>query len=269
MANIDKDTALTQILALAQQQEALAKAGLAYTPPPQPQPPPLLDIKDYLMPQSGRYVRPVFVSWLADGRIPVWLVRPNAPQPGYPMDTKVITADGLFDRITDYPGHWTDPKAFRLYTNSTPGSTQLGFKLAPRTYDPTQGRIQVSSYMNTDPTQITTQSYANGVPDQPLNTAQAQVFFELRKGVDFKGQLGVQDPLVSIYQYNWSTQLAKKLKMAQEQEEFYWVLGSSWAQWIHYQLQPDASYLQDNIALYNTFVPDTTTVPVFPCNVAL
>ncbi len=260
----DPISALTQI-------QQLAQAGLVYQPPVPPTPP--LDFMDYISPQLGRFTRPCFVSRLADNRFAFYLVRPNAPQPNYPMDVKVLSldtgnpqADGLFDVVTDFPKHWTDPTAFRLYVNANPATTQKGIKLAPRRYDPKQGRIQIADYRTTP---ILTQQFVGCKASGAPNASKAQVFFEQRLGVDFAGDLGVQDPLVSIYLYDWSTPLSKQLGQPQEQEEFYWVKGTPWPKWTHSQLQANGTYLQDNGALYNKFIPDTTALPIVPCDILL
>lgn len=256
-----------QVILEEQQNIELAQSGLAYVPPAPP-----LDLADYMTAKPGRFVRPVVQRLLPDGRIANYLTRPSQLPNNFPMDGKILTtndtdkAPGLYDRITDWPGHWQDPTAYRLYANQNSGTNQLGLKLAPRYFTPTPGRIQVASYHGNN--SLVTQCFSNCTL-QSSKTTQADVFFEYRMQVPFGGDLGNQDCPVSIYQYDWSTSLSHQLNKSQEQEEFYWVLGSSWAQWIHYQLQPDGSYKQDNAALYNKFIPDTLALPVFPCNIAL
>lgn len=260
MSTLDPISALSTTAALLAQAQLAVEDGLTYVPPPPP-----LDIIDYLVPTPGHFVRETFVRLLSDGRTAIYLPRPTGSH--FPMDVKIVTPDGLYDRVTDFPGHWSDPAAFRLYSNPNPGSLQLGIKLAPRHYDPSSGRIAVADY-TTSP--ITTQSYAAGAPISTA-TSHAHVYFELRPGINFGGTLGVQDPLVSLYYYNWSTALAKKLAKPQTLEEFFWVKGSSWAQWLISDLQLDGTYaiVPAKSVTYNTYIPDTQALPVLQYPVIL
>lgn len=293
MANIDPKTALTQIQPIittelsslqasvtqltalvqalssqvgssASQIQSLVSSGLAYVAPPPPTPP--IDVFTWFVPKTGKFVRPVIVRLLPDGRQAAYFIKTSS---GWPMDIKVADNVGVYFRATEnddvsgigWPGPNGTPNAFRLYTSQNAGTTQLGFKIAPRYYDPSQGRILV----NSDPA-VQGERHTDCSTFTPGKLGPGQSYISLSPQMNLGGVLGIQDVLVCEYFYTVAT---KTPLTFQTRERFFLTQESGWVGWDVSSRQADGSYSVTKTTMHTSSVPDTTQLPVFPCNIAL
>lgn len=248
--SIDPNTALTQIVQLAQ-------AGLSFVPPPPPPPPvPPLDLQTWWIPKTGKFTRPCFARLLPDGRVAAHYVKNVA---GWPMDINIVDSNGVSFAVTEnddpsgigWPGKGV-PTAYRRYLDG-------GFKISPRYYDPNQGRILV-----TDATSVNGEKHSDCATFTLTHLGPARSYISLVPQMALGGQLGAQDVLVCEYYY---TKLAGAPEGFRTAEHFILTQDSGWVGWELRQWDGKA-YSVTKTSVHNAFIPDTTQVPVFPCNVA-
>lgn len=257
MATVTPQQALQQIATLAQQ-------GLAWTPPPPPPPP--IDVASWWCPKTGKFVKSAFMRLLPDGRLAIYFVKNSA---GWPMDIQLADSDGVYFRLTDTgtAAGWPptgEPYNFRMYPQPNTGAPSLGFKISPRYYSPSQGRINVSNVPNV-PTQWWAGCAQSSSNPTVTNLGPAASFISLVSQFPFGGSLGTQDTLICEYYY---TVLASAPSGFKSREQFYLTANSGWVWWDH-ATWTGSEYVIDNTSHPNTFIPDTTQMPVMPCNVVL
>jgi hypothetical protein len=266
------DNLSTQVASLAQQADSLsqqlvgvAQTGLSYVAPPPPVPP--IDVLSYMYPKAGKATRSTFVRLLPDGRTAIYYLKNPA---GWPWDVNIVDDTGVYFRVTEndavvngvgvgWPPNGS-PTALRLYIGTNPGSSTLGFKIAPRYYDPSQGRIQVASV-----TDVPTQRYSSCGSFTAGHLGPAQSFISMQS-VDFGGAVGVQDALVCEYFYTVNTSSPLTFKA---RERFYFTAQNGWMVWDLSARQADGTYLVSKTSAHNSLIADSTLVPVFPCQIVL
>lgn len=258
MSAVDPITALNQIKTIAQQ-------GIDYTPPAPPPPP--LDVFSWWIPTAGHAVKPVFVRRLPDGRLAAYFMKTSQ---GWPMDIQLADGDGVYFRVTENDAKnaqgqgvgWPpngSPAALRQYIGTNPSGT-LGFKISPRYYDPSKGRVLVS-----DVSDVPTLRFSDCSTSVPGHLGPAQSWISMQT-VAFGGVLGTLPSLVCEYYYTLANGLPNKFAT---RERFYLTEQSGWVVWDLSSQQSDGSYKVIQASEHNTFIADNTLVPVFPCGIAL
>lgn len=224
-----------------------------------------LDVYTWLVPQPGKFTKPVFVRVLPDGRKAVYFIKTAS---GWPFDIKIVDNIGIYDRVTEndskdsngqpigWPGYpHSDPHTFKLY--------QPQVMFFPRYYDPTQGRIKINSvssltylrYSTSDCTTYTSQT-----------VGAAEFWFSQYSNVSFGGDVGVQNSLVSEYFY---TPVPGKTGLYTKRERFYLTQQSGWVMWDFYVSTDGTNWVYSNANCPNKFIPDPYLVPVQPCSIQL
>lgn len=257
----DPKTALQQII-------ATATDALNYVPPPPPAPPPPpIDVFSWWVPQPGKAVKPVFVRVLPDGRLAAYFIKTAS---GWPWDIQLADSAGVYFRVTENDAKnaqgqgvgWPpngSPAALRQYVG-TNSSGSLGFKISPRYYDPSRGRVLV-----TDAIDVPTLRFSDCNTSIPGHLGPAQGYISMQT-IAFGGALGTQSSLVCEYYYTLAKGLPNKFAT---REQFYLTQQSGWVMWDLASQQADGSYKTVQSSPHNTFIADNTLVPVFPCQIAL
>lgn len=252
--NITPQQALQQIQQLAQE-------GLSYTPPTPP-----IDVATWWYPQPGKAVKPVFVRLLPDGRQAIYFIKNSA---GWPWDIQLVDDNGIYFRVTEndaivngiavgWPPNGT-PTAYRLYTQANFNSPSLGFQISPRYYDPSVGRIKVCMVLD-----VPTSRYSSCSNFVLNHLGPAESYISLISNYNFGGSLGTQNTLVCEYYYTVLTGNLYKTR-----ERFFLTQYSGWVGWDLARSTDGVNFNVVNSSFHNTFIPDNTLVPVFPCGVQL
>lgn len=263
-------TALITPIDALKQIQTLVTEGLSYVPPPPPPvPTPPIDVLSWWIPKAGKATKPTFVRLLPDGRTAVYFIKNSA---GWPFDIQTADDKGVYFRVTEndaisssglavgWPPNGS-PQAYRIYTGVNP-SGSLGFKISPRYYQPSDGRILV-----TNATDVPTLRYANCGSAVAGHLGPAASYISMQT-IDFGGILGSQQSIVCEYYYTRTQTGYPAPFMALE--KFYLTADSGWVQWDISTQQKDGTYkLNKPPSVHNQFIGDDVLVPVQPCPILL